>query len=270
MLYFILFLLGLGIGSFLNVVTLRYNEDGWVAGRHLGGRSRCPHCGKTLAWYELIPLLSFIIQGAKCRSCGAPLSWQYPLVELLTALIFVFVPYQLAILGPSLIWILVFVSLLTIAVIDFRKYMVPDEVTAFLFVLGIVWTAFFAGGSFIGEHAEFFGLQGNVWQNHIFAAFLGAALIALIFFGTKGKAIGFGDVKLFGALGLLFGWPDIVLVFFLSFIVGALFSVPLLIRRLKGMKDFVPFAPFIAVASLIIFFAGDVIMNWYFSLLGLS
>lgn len=291
--YLILFLLGSGVGSFLNVITLRYSENGYVLGAHVVyGRSHCLHCGKTLRWYELVPLLSFILQLGRCRSCKVRLTLQYPIVELLTALTFIFLPYYFFVyqktlyldlsdqwlLGFSALWILVFLGLLTLGIIDYRKYLVPDEIIVFLAVLGIVWTIFLAlsghfgefYGSFIGEYAALFGLKSSLWLNHILGSVLGALLIGAIFFGTRGKGIGFGDVKLFGALGILFGWPDIILVFFFSFIVGAAFSIPLLIRRLKGMKDFVPFAPFIALASLLVFYFGHDIMRMYFSLFSFS
>lgn len=281
--------MGLGIGSFLNVLTLRYDEAGPVFGKHIVfGRSHCLYCKKTLAWYELIPLLSFVIQLGRCRTCKAKLTLQYPLVELITALIFIFIPYYFFVYqktlylnlssnwltGFSALWILVFLGLLTLGIIDYRKYLVPDELIVFLAALGVLWTLLLMfsnnfselRGSFIGSNAEIFGLRGNLWLNHIAGSVLGALLIGMIFFGTKGKAIGFGDVKLFSALGLLFGFPDIIIIFFFSFIVGALVSLPLLIRRLKGMKDFVPFAPFIVIASLLVFYFGNDIMRMYFSL----
>jgi leader peptidase (prepilin peptidase)/N-methyltransferase len=93
----------------------------------------------------------------------------------------------------------------------------------------------------------------------------GALIIGAIFFLSRGKAIGFGDVILLGVLGFLFGWPDVVLILLLSFLIGASVSIILLIRRDKGMKDFVPFAPFIALSSLIVFFCGADLLRWYFS-----
>lgn len=287
--HYILFLLGLGLGSFINVLTLRYKETGWVFGAHVVyGRSHCPHCEKILDWYELIPLLSFVMQLGRCRSCKARISLQYPIVEFLAGAIFTLVPYYFFVYQKiyflnlsgewlwwfSALWILVFLILLTLGVIDYRKYLVPNELILLVAAAGIVWILLLApsghfseiSGSFIGEYAGLLGLRGNLWLNHALAGILGALGIGAIFFATRGRAIGFGDVKLFGALGLLFGWPDILLVFFFSFIVGAAFSIPLLIRRLKGMKDFVPFAPFIVIASFLVFYFGGVIMKLYFSL----
>lgn len=287
--YYILFILGLGIGSFLNVVTMRYKEDGLVFGNHIVfGRSHCPNCKKILSWYELIPVISFILQLGRCRSCKEKMSYQYPVIELITALIFVFVPYYFFVyqkvlfigisdnflIEYSVIWVLVFLSLLTIGVIDYKKYIVPDELVVLIALLGVAWTVLLfesnnfgvITGSFIGSYADLFNLRENLWINHLVGSVLGLLAIGTIFFGTRGAAIGFGDVKLFGALGLLFGYPDIFLVFFLSFTTGAIFSLPLLIRKLKGMKDFVPFAPFIIIASFLVFYFGNDILGIYFDL----
>src|SRR3989344_7264017 len=140
--YAILFAFGLAVGSFINVVTLRYlgGEKLLKNVKRLGGRSHCPLCRKQLSWYELVPVISFIIQRGKCRKCGKPISWQYPIVEFISGLIFVFVPYQLLnyqLLGIS-IWILIFLLFLILAVIDFRNYIIPDEVTIALGFLGLV------------------------------------------------------------------------------------------------------------------------------------
>lgn len=292
MIYFLLILLGLGVGSFLNVITFRYREDSWILGGHaILGRSRCSHCRKVLKWYELLPLLSFVFQRGKCRLCRKRISSQYPLIELLTAFIFVIIPYYFFFSSNifflslslnwliifSIVWILVFTGLLALAVIDYREYLIPNEIIIYLVAFSVIWTLIltFIGdtdfsGSFLQTYSNIFGLRNNALLNHVFSGILGALLVVLVFLVTKGKAIGFGDVKLFGALGLLFGWPDVILIFFLSFIVGAIFSIPLLIRGTKGMKDFVPFAPFIVIASFLVFYLGNDIMKVYFSLFSIS
>ena len=147
--YFFLFIFGLAIGSFLNVVSLRYRpEQKLLDLKIIGGRSACPHCQKTLRWYELIPLLSFIVQFGKCRSCGQRLSLQYPLVEILTGLIFVFVPYLLSSILNSqfsiliAVWLLIFILFLLLSIIDFRHYIIPDSINLSLAVLGVVLIIF--------------------------------------------------------------------------------------------------------------------------------
>lgn len=114
-----------------------------------------------------------------------------------------------------------------------------------------------------------FGFQNNIWLNHFFAALLGVAFFGAIVLITRGEAMGMGDVKLAGALGLIFGWPDIIMVLTLSFIIGSIFGIYLMIRKKKGMKDAVPFGPFLVIGSALTFFAGFEIINGYFKLFGL-
>lgn len=294
--YIILFILGLGIGSFLNVVSLRYKPDQRIFDfKIIGGRSRCQDCGNQLKWYELFPLFSFISQKGKCRNCGNKLSWQYPIVEMLSGLIFVFIPLYLnsslkfldftflskfnfeapftsqSIL-MSVLWILVFLSFLLLSIIDFRHSIIPDQINIFLAVLGVVitflWTSvhkFQLTYSFVGHYALLLGSQENIWTNRLFGAFIGILFVGLIILISRGRGMGMGDLKLVAALGLIFGWPDVLLILFLAFIIGSIFVLPMLIRKQKGMKDAIPFGPFIIVGAVLVFFFGFEIMKIYFT-----
>ena len=144
MVFFFVFIFGLVIGSFLNVVSMRYNGDHFVLDpRIIGGRSHCNSCEKTLRWFELVPLISFLIQGGRCRRCKAPLSIQYPTVELISGLLFVFVPWRSAdFYGassvawlPAALWIVAFLILLVMSVIDVRTGIIPDELNIGLGVI---------------------------------------------------------------------------------------------------------------------------------------
>lgn len=289
MFWIILFIFGLAIGSFLNVVSLRYEPGNKVFDlKIINGRSHCPHCQKTLRWYELVPLLSFIVQFGKCRSCGYKLSWQYPIVELLSGLIFVLVPFALLASGYTLvailIWILIFVLFLLLSIIDFRHYIIPDSINLFLAFLGIILITIYLifpinqltnslinYNSFIGHYSLLFNFSflSSIWLNHLFAAFIAMALVAMIIILSRGRGMGWGDFKLVGALGLIFGWPDILMILFLSFIVGSIFVLPLLIKKQKTMKDVVPFGPFLIIASILTFFLGYQIIDCYFKLFSL-
>ncbi|MBI2035134.1 MAG: prepilin peptidase [Candidatus Liptonbacteria bacterium] len=290
---FLLFVLGVLFGSFLNVLSLRYDENSWLLSRKtLGGRSHCQHCKKTLGWHELIPVLSFIFLRGRCASCKHKLSLEYPAIEILSGLIFFLVPlyffsykYTTHIFlwesywlhAFSVLWVFAMLALLLIAAIDYRKYLIPDELTGLLWFLGLVWVGmlYYSGdfgeikGSFLGEYASLFGVRNNLFINHMLGSFTGASGVFLVFFLSHGRAIGFGDAKLFGALGLLFGWADVVMVFFLSFVIGSIVSIPLLLKKEKTMKDFLPFAPFISIASFLVFYFGNDIMRLYFSLFSL-
>jgi len=282
--YAVLFLLGLGFGSFLNVVSFRFKpEERIFDPRKISGRSACPYCQKTLRWYELIPLVSFFVQAERCRSCGHQLSWQYPLGELLSGLIFVFVPY---ILYPqsyvlSIIWIFILSILLLISLIDWRHFFIPDELTWLLVFFGLAFillklqvTSYklqVFPQSFLRYYAPLFSFSWleNIWLNHLFAAGVAAVFFWLIFYLGKGKILGGGDVKLAFALGLILGWPDIAAALFFTFLLGGLFGFILLISRRKTMKDYLPLAPFLAIGVGLTAFFGYQIINGYFSLMGL-
>ncbi|MBI5401299.1 prepilin peptidase, partial [Candidatus Wolfebacteria bacterium] len=123
--------------------------------------------------------------------------------------------------------------------------------------------------SFLGHYSLLFGSLGNIWVNHIIAAVLAMAFFGLIIGISRGRGMGIGDLKLGGALGLIFGWPDILLVLALSFIVGAAVSVVLILKKTKTMKDIVPFGPFLAIGGALTFFLGYNIINAYFKLFGM-
>lgn len=263
----ILFLFGIAIGSFLNVVTLRYDGEHFLLNvTMIGGRSRCPHCKRTLRWFELIPILSFVIQGGRCRRCRAWLNVQYPAIELFSGLVFVFVPFVLgasmdgASVLVSVLWVAVFEALLVMAAIDIRLGIIPDEVNIFLGMLGVFLTIIVAGSAGgAGESVVFAKLAGAVVAG-VFFAFL----IAI----TRGKGMGVGDLKLAIPLGLLFGWPDILLVLVSAFVIGAVFGVLAVARGKKRMGGTLPFGPFLGIGAAVAFFWAAPIIGWYLSLLG--
>ncbi|OGY63098.1 MAG: hypothetical protein A2745_01620 [Candidatus Harrisonbacteria bacterium RIFCSPHIGHO2_01_FULL_44_13] len=288
-----LFVFGLGIGSFLNVVVLRYQVNQRLFDfKIIGGRSYCPFCQKKLSWYELIPLASFLIQKGRCRSCGQKISWQYPLVELATGLAFAFIPnYLYKFYGVAttllanqtiawyylllVIWILAALALILLSVIDFRLSIIPDQINLFLGLLGIasifikdLFDKFgLLEGSFLKNYALFFGLRDNIWLNHLFAAFLAAAIFGAIIFLSRGRGMGMGDLKLGTALGLLLGWPDILLALILAFVIGGIFGAALILTRKKTMKSSIPFGPFIVAGVFLAIFFGHQILEWYLHLL---
>jgi len=286
--YLVLFIFGLAIGSFMNVLALRYTGDKFLFDpKVIGGRSRCPHCKKTLRWLELIPLISFIIQRARCRHCGARIGIQYPIVELLSGLIFVAVPARLLVFfGPGAItpeafyilsglWIGALEILLLIAYVDLRLGIVPDELNVLLGVVAIFETIFAAAylgaerWSSFGAYASLFGLNGNLWLGHLAGAVFGAGFFGLLVLVTRGKGMGIGDVKLGLPLGFLFGWPDILLLYASAFIIGSVAGITLIIFHKGTRKSAVPFVPFLAVGAAFVFFAGLPAVQWYFNLLGM-
>ena len=292
-----LFIFGLAIGSFLNVLILRYNPEGnlWNT-KKLSGRSRCPHCNHELKARELVPLWSFFVQKGRCRECNHKLSFQYPIVEFLSGAIFAGLPwflngfYNVSLqsfanfnlewwyYGLLLTWIAVFLAWLVIAAIDLREYIIPNELNFSLVFLGIL-----AGGLIIvygdklfpfrDSFLEQYRLIFSPFQNFIFNRLLGMAAGGLFFgflaFASRGRGMGMGDVKLAIASGLILGWPDIALAIMLSFLFGGIMGGALLIFGKKEMKDKLPFAPFFVLAAFTTVFFGHGIIGWYFSLFGI-
>ncbi|OGY58739.1 MAG: hypothetical protein A3F24_02990 [Candidatus Colwellbacteria bacterium RIFCSPHIGHO2_12_FULL_44_17] len=278
---YLLLILGLLMGSFLNVVGLRFRyESGVLHFKNLNGRSHCPRCKSTLKWYELVPVVSFLIQRGRCKHCKNSISIQYPLVEIVSGLIFFYVP--LVLLGSgnmfeiihTAIWVLVFLTFIVLAVIDYRQYLIPNSLNIWLALLGIgdVVAKNAMGnfgtfeGSALGHYAALFGLRDNIWINHGAAALIGGVFLGLVFLITRGRAMGLGDVKLAFALGLLMGYPDGIVALMLAFIVGALVSGGLLLIRKKKIKEYVPFGPFIVLGATIVFFFGEKLLYLYFKI----
>lgn len=266
----LLFTFGLIVGSFLNVVSFRYDpEKGVFDLKNLSGRSHCPGCGTTLHWYELVPVFSFLIQLGKCRTCGMRISWQYPAVELASGLAFL-LPAYLQNYAIGSVWTLIFLVFILIWSIDYRLYLIPDELNIVLALSGLALIYLTAGqfgefqGSFIGSYAALFGLRQNILVNHLAGALAGISIVGLIIFFSRGKGMGMGDLKLMGALGLIFGWPDALFLFMFGSVIGAVASVFLMLLKKKTMKSFVPFGPFLVLGAATLFFFGEAILRNYF------
>jgi leader peptidase (prepilin peptidase)/N-methyltransferase len=267
----ILLAFGLAVGSFLNVVATRYDGEHFLFSTTLiGGRSHCEHCGKTLRWFELVPLLSFMLQGGRCRRCSTKLDIQYPIVELLSGMIFVFVPLALGmravgIAAPTImplafsaaLWVAVFEALLVMTLIDIRLGIIPDEINIFLAVAGV---------SLLLIPVP---LTVGVVLIKMLSALGAGAFFALLIAITRGKGMGMGDLKLAIPLGLLFGWPNTVLVLMTAFVIGAAVGVFAIARGKNSMKGTLPFGPFLALGGVTAFFWGAPIIGWYLSLLGM-
>lgn len=289
-----LFIFGTAIGSFLNVVILRYNPERPLFDlKMLSGRSRCPKCRKVLSWAELIPLGSFLFLRGKCSACRERISIQYPLVEFLSGFIFLGIPLFLNNLyGQSnelffsftldpwyyflmAFWVFAFLCFILLVAIDLKHYIIPDELNVAVVASGvfIAWLlhqnqVFLApfSTSFIKHYALVFSPTQNILILHA----LGAFAIGLFFFAlvlvTRGRGMGMGDVKFMFAAGLLFGWPDAVLGSFLAFIIGGFFGGALYLLGRKGMKDKIPFGPFLVLGLTTAFFFGYQILKAYFGL----
>jgi leader peptidase (prepilin peptidase)/N-methyltransferase len=278
----LLFVFGGIWGSFINVIALRYDPDKFIIGRGiLTGRSSCPSCGKTLRWYELIPWLSFAIQGGRCRRCRVKISWRYPAVETVSGLVMVAV-WQVITnhffatgtgIPLAALWIAVFELLLLMALIDQRHKIIPEEINIAIAACGIgivsilstMETAVFQH-SFLGGYSLLFGGQSGLLINRVIAMSAAVGYFGVLLLATKGRGIGMGDLKLCAVMSIAFGWPDTVFMIALAFVIGAAWSAILVLRNKKRLKSAVPFGPFIDLAALATVLAGEKVLGWYFSL----
>jgi len=253
------FLFGLIVGSFLNCVIYRLGEKK----SFLIGRSFCPNCGHILSWKDLIPIVSFLILGGKCRYCSKKISFQYPLVELSTALLFTFTffnfqNYITLYSSVDLIfyWV-IFSFLIIIFVFDLRHYLIPDKIItpalsiAFFYRLFKIWNF---------GHWNFF----EIW-NGLFGILPSLFFLVLILI-SKETWMGWGDFKLSILIGLILGWPKIVPALFFSFFVGAIFGIFLITLKKKSLKSEIPFGPFLVSGTIFSVFFGEKIIDFYLDL----
>ena len=245
MLYVFFFILGLAVGSFLNCVIYRLEKKE----SFIKGRSHCPYCKKTLSWFELIPLMSFILQKGRCLKCKKKISWQYPLVELATGILFVLcVWYFFPNFLLSTFYFLLSTFLIVIFVYDLKHYIIPDQVIYPAILVAGIWYLVFG-------------------PNTLLAALAAGAFFLFIVLISRGKWMGVGDIKLALFMGLVLGWPKILVALFLAFLIGAFTSILLIILKKKTLKSEIPFGPFLVGGTIIAIFWGNVLINWYFGLI---
>ncbi|MBI5448721.1 prepilin peptidase [Candidatus Gottesmanbacteria bacterium] len=242
-------LFGLCIGSFLNVLIDRLPKGQSV----VYGRSHCDHCKKTLRWYELIPIVSFVIQLARCRRCHKKLSLQYPAIELLTgvgfALLFFYFADSITKLSA---YVLIFCSLIVIFFADLKYQIIPDSMV----VVGIIGVGLL-GSVFDVRHAQVFWIS----------AFGASVFFLLLWLLTGGRGMGLGDVKLVFLLGLLLGYPGIVVALYAAFLTGAGVGVILMKARHKTWKSRVAFGPFLILGTVITILWKTQILAWWGNIL---
>lgn len=237
--------IGLAAGSFLNVLIIRTHRElsPWK------GRSKCMSCGHQLAWYDNIPLVSFGWLRGKCRYCTKTLSWQYPLVEFATALLFVLIAWHFSATWWMVLALLITMLCVAIAVYDWRWSLLPDS---FSIVLGL------AG-------AVFALVTGISWLDVVLGGVIGAAFFGLQFALSRGRWVGSGDIFLGGALGLLLGWRMFGLALLLSYFIGAIVASMLLLVRRQKMGSAIPFGPFLVLGGFVAWLWGQQIIDWYFT-----
>lgn len=276
--YFTLFAMfsaffGACVGSFLNVCIYRIPRDESV----VTPRSHCPHCNTLIPWYLNIPVLSWCCLRGKCASCKGPIAFRYTLVELLTAALFVAVylqwtlpdmfhmqPIQHALIVP-IYWL--FVSGLVLGTfVDFEHYIIPDSVTLGGMVVGPILSALVPA-----LHGQ------DIWWKGLLHSCLGlsigfCSLFAISWIGEKifkKEAMGFGDVKLLGAIGAFLGWPAVLFTIVASSFLGSIVGVTMIALRSAKMQSEIPFGPYIAAGALIWSFYGPPLLKAYMKMMSI-
>lgn len=256
--YLFIFIIGLIMGSFLNVII-----DRLPFGRSIiFPFSHCPHCKHRLSFTDLVPVASYFYLGRKCRYCKASISFYYPFIEIITGLLFVLATYQVVGLSiitfliqigqtRNIVYLLIVISILIIVFfIDLKYGIIPFKILLFLFIIITLNYILLYGTDYL-----------LLWGN------LGVAIITfliffLLFAVTRGKAIGFGDVVYSFIMGYMLGFPNIVLAVYIAFLTGAIISLILVISHRKKLKgDTIPFGPFLTFATIVSLFWGQAIIS---------
>ncbi|MGB9680587.1 MAG: prepilin peptidase [Minisyncoccia bacterium] len=288
------FIFGSIIGSFLNVVLDRIDtKESFIK-----GRSYCPYCKKTLSFLELIPILSFFLLKGRCLKCKNKISLQYPIVESLTALLFFlltlrifrfsFIPNfflrffsdfnleKLIILINLIFWFYWLIVLILISIYDIKKYLILSEVLFPAIFISLIWKIFyglylifskrtffsFQLTQFLGSYTYLFGIY-SYFLSLFLGIFFSFLVISLIVYLSKERAMGWGDAILALFLGIILGWPAVLVSLILAFLIGGAVSFILILLKKKTLKSYVPFAPFLSLGALLVMLFGDIIIKGY-------
>lgn len=274
MILLITLVFGLLIGSFLNVCIARLPQDQSV----VRPPSHCPRCNSPIKWYDNVPIVSFLLLGARCRACGLPISWRYPFVELLNGLLYALTVQVFGIGGETLLVLALCSSLVVITFIDFDHQIIPDVITLPGIVIGLAAAPFFMTDLLAPLP---FGLDRFLPGGAYLRALANSALGLLAGGGTlyvigwtwqklrNIEAMGGGDIKLMAMVGSLIGWKGALLTIMLGALFGALAGGGLMLFKKHEAGAYIPFGPFLAAGALLALFAGPEILDWYFGLLPL-
>ncbi len=244
------FAFGACIGSFLNVCIWRIPRDESVV--HPG--SHCPKCGRPIAWFDNIPLVSWVALRARCRACGAPISPRYVLVEALVAVLFGWIAWRHGWDVRTPLYCLVAAGLVLATFVDLDEMYIPDRVSLGGIAAGLVMSLLWPG--LHGVDTAFAGFRSAA----VGALAGSGSLAALAWVGTRmfGKeAMGMGDVKLLGAIGAFLGWQGVAFTFFVSAFAGAAVGLTMIAMRRKELQSAIPFGPYLALGAIVWILGGD-------------
>ncbi|MCD4761339.1 prepilin peptidase [bacterium] len=258
---FFIFVFGLTIGSFLNCLIYRLHQK-----KSLLGRSFCPKCKHKIVWYHNIPVFSFLYLRGRCGYCGKSISWQYPIVELVTGVLFVLsflVNFEFRISNFELVftdfkfiiqlfrdWFIISI-MIVIFIYDLKWFLILDIITLpaalFVFVLNL--------------------LLGSSWQNLVISGIIGGSFFLLQFIVSRGKWIGGGDVRLGLLMGFALGWPMVLTAIFLAYFLGSIIGIFLIVFKKKKWGSKIPLGTFLSLATVVVLFFGEKILTFYLELI---
>jgi len=275
MMVFTALLFGLVIGSFLNVCIVRL-----PSGRSVSKpASHCPRCKEPIRFYDNIPLISFILLRAKCRKCGEPISWRYPLVELINGLFYVWVVLEFGFGGEAVLIMILCSSLIAITFIDFDHQIIPDIITLPGMLLGLSFAPFYLYPLtdplpfHLGNLLPHVSLYVTAFLNSLIGLLAGAVpLFAIGWIWERLRhveAMGGGDVKLMGMIGSFLGWKGALLTIMLGALTGSVAGILLILLKRHKMEKVIPFGPFLAFGAVMTAFYGPAIISWYLNLIRL-
>jgi leader peptidase (prepilin peptidase)/N-methyltransferase len=245
-----IFVIGAVIGSFLNVCIHRIPREESI----IWPGSRCPACGAPIAFYDNLPLVSFLALLGRCRACRGPISWRYPLVEALNGAGYLLLLWQFGLTWPALIYAVFFSALIVVTVIDLDIQIIPDVISLPGIVIGLVVSHWLPQGvinSLIGcaIGGGFFWLVAEVGYRIL-----------------KQEAMGGGDIKLIAMIGAFLGWQNVILTIFLASLTGAVVGLSFMAFKGWGRRTPIPFGPFLALGAVLTLFFGAPIWEWYVGL----
>lgn len=255
MLMVVIFILGLIIGSFLNVCIYRLPKKESI----ISPSSYCPHCHKSIPWFYNIPLLSYVYLGGRCRFCKKPISLRYFAVELITALLLVSLFNHFGLTLAFVMMSLLTVALIVASFIDWQDGLIPDLITFPGLAIGIVVSLAFP--NLQGTEVHLLGLGKSVLGILVG----GGAIYAIGILGKvifKKESMGGGDVTLLAMVGAFIGWEKVLVAFFVAPLFGSIVGIVL---KLKEKREYIPYGPFLSLAAVISIFWGDEIINRLFT-----
>lgn len=241
--YLILFIYGIVIGSFTNVCIIRIPRHESI----VVVRSHCMTCGYQLKWYDLVPLFSWIFLGGKCRKCGEKISAQYPLLEALNGILYVFVGVVYGFSIETVLFCLLTSALVTLSMIDWRTFEIPVSINYFIFALGVIHII----------------IDRSHWMNYVIGFFAVSGFLCIVDWITKGRGIGGGDIKLMAAAGFLIGWKLILLAFLTGCILGSI--IHLLRMKFTHADHVLALGPYLSAGIYLSLLFGNPLINWYLS-----